>query len=96
MNIANSFMPPRSGCLRVGDLCDLDQNIEPGLFEDSDGNRYLILSGDEKLVIALHHETLPRFTWQMLGKPKLASGRWWGRPRLRLSHALNTRPSRNF
>lgn len=41
MNIASNLQPPQTRSLKVGDGCFLDDEIEPGLFEDEDGNRYL-------------------------------------------------------
>lgn len=76
--------------LSPGARTTLDRDTPLGLFESTEGNRYVIARHvDCNLVIALRHKTLPRYTWQELTTEPLDLGRWWGAFRLRLTHAMS-------
>jgi hypothetical protein len=73
----------------LGQEAYLNRDTQCGLFEASNGNRYLVTwDYDIKIAIALSHRHLPAFTGQGLAHQPLEHGQWWGPARLRLTHPV--------
>ena len=79
-----------SDFLFVAQQAYLNNRMPRGLFEACNGNRYLIVQCDlKKYVVVLAHAYHSAFAYCKLKRRPLEYGTWWGRARLRLTHAVD-------
>jgi hypothetical protein len=81
---------PSNRFMSVGEYAYLDGEIDVGLFEACNGDRYLIVqtSAVFRVAISLSHGSRGAFRWTALEDRPIQYGRWWGPWQLTLNHAF--------